>query len=172
MLGVGCGGQPIWPIWACKLFQKAPLRSFIVLKLSHPSQKSVWDDLDCVIFHLWREVSLPKVGSNGVQNRNFTPDPRTFTKMSGILFRTPLIFSGTGERLLEIDLLAGISTQVHPAHLGASRQKLSVQGCLHICNKGSWILKYIFLHWGKTFGRNGWPDSKLPSRPCKTCCNT
>jgi len=54
--------------------------------------------------------------------------------MSGILFRTPLIFSGTGEELLEIDLLAGISTQVHPVYLGASRQKLSVQGCLHICN--------------------------------------
>ena len=33
-----------------KLFQKAPLRNFIVLKLSNPSQKSVCDDLDCVIF--------------------------------------------------------------------------------------------------------------------------
>jgi len=50
--------------------------------------------------------------------------------MSEILFRTPLIFSGTGEELLEIDLLAGISTQVHPAHLGASRQKTECAGVL------------------------------------------
>jgi len=70
------------------------------------------------------------LGSKGVQNRNFTPDPRTFTKISGILFRTPLIFSGTGEELLEIDLLAGISTLVHPAHLGASRQKTECAGML------------------------------------------
>jgi hypothetical protein len=46
----------------------------------------------------------------GVQNQNFTPDPRIFTKMLGILFRTPLVFSGTGEELLEIHFLAGIST--------------------------------------------------------------
>jgi len=70
------------------------------------------------------------VGSNGVQNRNFTPDPRTFNKISGILLRTPLIFPGTGEELLEIDLLAGISTQVHPAHLGASRQNIECAGVL------------------------------------------
>jgi len=61
----------------------------------HP-QKSVWDDLNCVNFSQIWQVSLPKVGSNRVQNRTFIPGPRTFTKMSGILFRTPLIFLAPG----------------------------------------------------------------------------
>jgi hypothetical protein len=59
----------------------------------HP-KKSVWDDLDRVTFSQIWQVSLPKVGSN--QNRTFIPGPRTFTKMSGILFRTPLIFLAPG----------------------------------------------------------------------------
>ena len=116
MLGVGCGGP-------AKLFQKAPLRSFIVLQLSNPSQKSIWDDLDCVRF------PCQKWGQTGSKTGT-SPDPWTLPKMSEILFRTPLIFSGTGEELLEIDLLAGISTQVHPAHLGASRQKTECAGVL------------------------------------------
>jgi len=37
--------------------------------------------------------------------------------------------------------LVGIPTQVHPAHLGTSRHKLSLQGCLDKPNSRSWILK-------------------------------
>ena len=69
--------------------------------------------------------SLPK----GVHNRTFTPDPRTFTKMSPILLQTPLVScwhqrGAFGSPLSDRDF--------HPAHLGTSRHKLSVQGCLVI----------------------------------------
>jgi hypothetical protein len=37
--------------------------------------------------------------------------------------------------------LVGISTQVHPAHLGPSRHKLSLQGCLEYPTKGPGYLK-------------------------------
>jgi len=46
----------------------------------------------------------------------------------------------------------------HPAHLGTSRHKLSVQGCLDTFNKGSYILKNTFVIWGKNSHRDGWPD--------------
>jgi len=47
----------------------------------------------------------------GVQNRTLTPDPRTFTKMSTILLRTPLVSWWHQRGALEIHFLTGISTR-------------------------------------------------------------
>jgi len=78
----------------------------------------------------------PKGGQKGVQkgvqNQNFTPDPGPSPKCREYYLEYPWFF--LAPELLEIHFLAGISTQVHPAHLGTSLQKLSVQGCLNICN--------------------------------------
>jgi hypothetical protein len=77
--------------------------------------------------------------------------------MSPILLQTPLVSwwyrGGAFENPLS-------GKNFRPAHLGTSRHKLSVQGCLDISNQGSYILKCTFLLWGKNPHRDGWPDSR------------
>ena len=46
----------------------------------------------------------------GVQNRTFTPDPRTFTKMSAILLQTPLVSCWHQGGAFGNPLFTGIST--------------------------------------------------------------
>ena len=52
----------------------------------------------------------------------------------------------------------------YPAHLGTSRHKLSVQGCLDMSNWTSYILKCTFLLWGKNSHRDGWPDLRSTAK--------
>jgi hypothetical protein len=62
----------------------------------------------------------------GVQNRTLTPEPRTFTKVSAILLQTPLVSCWHQRGAFE-NPFSG--RDFHPAHLGTSRHKLSMQGC-------------------------------------------
>jgi len=102
------------------------------------------------------------------------PLPRTFTKMSAILSQTPLV-SCWHQRGAFGNPFSG--RDFHPAHLGTSRHKLSVQGCLDIPSQWSWILKFTFRLWGKNSHRDGWPDLKQDPLPLMapqllnhTCC--
>ena len=110
----------------------------------------------------------------GVQNRTWTPYSRTFTKTSAILLQTPLV-SCWHQRGAFGNPFSG--RDFHPAHLGTSRHKLSVQGCLDIPSQWSWILKFTFRLWGKNSHRDGWPDLKQDPLPLMapqllnhTCC--
>ena len=97
----------------------------------------------------------------GVKNRTLTPDPRTFTKMSPIFLQTPLV-SCWHQRGAFGNPFSG--RDFHPAHLGTSRHKLGVQGCLDISYQGSYILECNILLWGKSCHRDGWPKIKLTVR--------
>ena len=97
----------------------------------------------------------------GVKNRTLTPDPRTSTKMSAILLQTPLV-SCWHQRGAFGNPLSG--RDFHPAHLGTSRHKLSMQGCSVRSSLRSCILRIGWELWGKNSHRNGSPD--LESHLC------
>ena len=94
---------------------------------------------------------------NRGQNWTFTPDPRTFTKMSPILLQTPLV-SCWHQRGAFGNQVSG--RDFHPAHLGTSRHKLSMQGCSVRSSLRSCILRSGWELWGKNSHRNGSPDYK------------
>ena len=79
---------------------------------------------------------------NQGQNRTPTPDPRTFTKTSPILLQTPLVSWWHKRGAFENPLS---DRDFHPAHLGTSRHKLSMQGCLAMSLKGP---GYLNVHFG------------------------
>ena len=86
-----------------------------------------------------------------VLNQIFTPKPQTFTKMSTILLQTPLVSCWHRRGAFGIPFSG---RDFHPAHLGTSRHKLSMQGCsVRSCKlRTGWEL------WGKNSHRNGSPD--------------
>jgi len=63
-----------------------------------------------------------------IQNRTFISDPG---KCPQHYCKHPWWVAGTGKELSEIHYQG---RDFHPAHLGTSRHKLSVQGCLDISN--------------------------------------
>jgi hypothetical protein len=88
----------------------------------------------------------------GVQSRTLTPDPRTFTKMSAILLQTPLV-NCWHQRGAFGNPFSG--RDFHPAHLGTSRHKLSMQSCSVRSSLRSCILSSGWELWGKNSHRNG-----------------
>ena len=88
----------------------------------------------------------------GVQNRTFTPDPRTYTKLSPILLQTPpgKLLAPEGS-FWKSPFWQGF----HPAHLGTSRHKLSMQSCSVRSRLRSCILRIGWELWGKNSHRNG-----------------
>jgi hypothetical protein len=125
---------------------KRELFPFMIIKAIRPSRIPK----PCTLCTSHRIELFP--AKKGVQNRTFTPDPRTFTKTSPILLQTPLVSWWHKRGAFENPLS---DRDFHPAHLGTSRHKLSMQGCSIRSSLSSCILRSGWELWGNNSHRNG-----------------
>jgi hypothetical protein len=98
-----------------------------------------------------------------VQSRTFTPDPRTFTKMSRVYLQTPLVswWYRAGAFIISLsDRDFHPVPPCPPGHLPPQTECADVHKYRHLIKVPTYLLSGIFLHWGKTLTGDGWPDYK------------
>jgi len=141
MLRLGRGGQrqALLSPSGHRLIRQTIPDDYYLTKLSHSdlrgkAPKTKWPNKqtrDQTVQRLVPIVDLTFPCQKGVQNRTFPPDPRTFTNMSPIWLQTPLVSWWYREEAFG-NPCSG--RDFHLAHLGTSRHKHNVQGCLDTSN--------------------------------------